>query len=203
MKYLLFVLGLSILFYACKKNPVSPQKLDEVNEIVPLSVGNFWQGLEETFDQNGQTLTKNNYKISIISKGDKPNSFILQKQDGSKYTSVITDSGLIFYFSYDPKLEPDHYLQFKYPAGNGDMYRIDKSGFRKIISSDTTITTQFGRFQCIHYKLIYDGILSHWDDYISPGHGFIYSEYYQHQNSTGITYLQSRTSYQPNILPKK
>lgn len=184
------------LLASCNKNPVSNENQ---TQIVPLAVGNFWFGAKDSLNLDGQIISSAEYGITVSDIANKSNRFLLRNSDGIEYTCANSDSGLVFYFDSGYS-EPDLYLQFKYPAKNGDFYRISRDYFRRVISADTIITTKYGTYHCIHYVMTADGLYGHLDEYISPRWGYIYSESWKHDYTRNSLYLSSRVSYKPHII---
>jgi hypothetical protein len=156
-KVILLVGLLSVVTMQCSK------KDSEGNQIMPLSVGNVW----EFVDENGRDATS----IRIVDRVDIDGQKWYRSADQVCFRNG--NGGLWAYYEYDNNYE----LVFKYPASIGDIYNIDEHGYDsvKVVSKDTRVSVPAGEFDCYHY-VSYSGETKY-DQYACPGIGLVKMTY--------------------------
>ncbi len=198
MKIIYFLIPL-VIFIGCsgdKENPITPI---EKSLILPLNIGNQWLGRAERIGNNGEIISTSYLGISVVGDitVDSSKLSILQMENGQQFSCLNTDSGFVY------KINGTNYLQFKYPGLVGDRFSISGNAYREIISTDTLISTIYGKYNCYHYSLqIYDNNF-HTEQYLSPNYGFIYSEHYQTDGPTPQIFLYSRITFNPILVNQK
>jgi hypothetical protein len=191
IKYLFLVL---LLFNGCKneQNPITPI---EKPLIIPLKIGNQWLGEAERIGNDGSVITSSNVGIFVIGSSmvDSTNLFILQR-DEQQYYCLNTDSGFVYNWNNQ------NYWQYKYPATVGEQFTISSNAYRVVVSTDTIITTEYGKYNCYHYSLRFYDNDFHTEEFISPNTGFVYVEHYQTDGPTPEIFLYSRITYNPILI---
>jgi hypothetical protein len=191
IKYLLLIL---LLINGCnnKDNPITPI---EKPSIIPLRIGNQWLGEAERIGNDGSVINSSYVGIFVIGSSivDSTDLFILLR-DGQQYSCLNTDSGFVYNWNNQ------NYWQYKYPAVVGEQFPTSSNAYRVIVSTDTTITTEYGKYNCYHYSLRFYENEFHTEEFISPNIGFIYSEHYQTDGPTPEIFLYSRITYNPILI---
>lgn len=147
-----------------KSNPVVPPSIPQ--NIMPLSVGNYWKYQRVYYDPNGNITNVDTFKVAIT------------KDTIINFTTWFFDD--YFWIYYNNKSDGlwiysniSSWLMWKYPAQIGETYYAG-SDTVKVISTDKALTTLIGVYHCYSYEYNFRGLPI--DTFISPGLGIVYSE---------------------------
>jgi hypothetical protein len=196
----IFILIL-VVISGCKNDEYNPLTPNKSNHIIPLSVGNQWLAKAERIANDGSTISTFYFGLSIIAKNliYSSDTYILEMSYGSQFSCENTDSGFVW------KFDSRNYLQYKYPANVGDKYINSGNTYKTVIAVDTTIVTEYGKFNCYHYSTRHNDNEPrtkdfHTEEFISPNYGFIYKEHYQTDGPTPEIFLYSKIAYNPILV---
>ncbi len=195
MRIIKYFFLIFLLFNGCNSNKQNPITPIEKPLIIPLKIGNQWLGKAERIGNDGNVITSSYIGISVIGFSiiDSTELFILQR-DGFQYLCSNTDSGFVY------NINGQNYLRYKYPASIGDQFSVSWNAYRVVVSTDTTINTEYGEYKCYHYSLkSYDNDF-HTEEFVSPNIGFVYLEHYQTDGPTPEIFLYSRVKYNPILI---
>lgn len=198
MKIIYLLISLAILI-GCDSDKENPITSIEKSFIIPLNVGNQWLGKAERIGNDGEIILTSYLGFSVVGKinVDSIKLSILQLENGQRFFCLNTDSGFVY------SINSMNYLQYKYPASVGDQFSVSGNTFREVISTDTTINTEYGKYNCYHYSLRFYDNNFHTEQFISPNYGFIYSEHYQTDGPTPEIFLYSRITFNPILVNNK
>ena len=197
---LLLVGTLIILISSCKSEVSEPQ-----NPLFPLSIGNSWS--YENTNYNGGVPNTQTTQIKILYSYtiDGITGFSLSEYiEGEPISLLVNDENgsCVEYLFVDDKLVHNTILYNK-NAQKGDSWKYKSAVYTEVdllskleieewlitcISSDTTITTPKGDFQCIAFSYHPGGTQENGDpnhtmiDFLSENVGRVKSLHYEHEN---------------------
>jgi hypothetical protein len=196
MKIIKYFFLILFIINGCQNENENPIIPSQQKFIIPLSVGNQWLGKAERIGTDGQILGTSDYNNSVLAEFTNIDSIklsVLQIGNGQRFYCTNKDSGFVYNFN------DQYHLQYKYPGVVGEKYSISGNAYREIISTDTTIITEYGKFKCYHYSVRFYDNEFHTEEFISPNIGFIYYEHYQTDGPTPEIFLYSRITYIPML----
>lgn len=202
-KIVLISVVLVLVFSSCKydDNIITPPKRSSKNEIVPLSVGNYWKYKFTDYESSNPTIRYSEEHITQDTIIDFQEYFVLEQVGfDNKMFSFNDNSGYnqipnIFDFNFG--------MYVKYPAQVGDEFYYNQFvDSVKIISINKKITVPAGTFECYHYQSfdtfsrmdesgnVIEKLISQLDFYYSVGVGLVLTDNYIIKNNQSTLFTK-------------
>ena len=133
---------------------ITVDTLAGTDEIMPLSVGSFWKGSFEQYDQSGNVIEDGIFSILVERDTAIDNQawYILA---GTENLFSNREDGLWAMYGYaDGRTLQDPVLHSKFPATTEDTYQSGDTlvATVTVISTDTLITVPGGEYHCFLYE---------------------------------------------------
>lgn len=194
-KVVTFILIMSLVFLiSCGEDKsVSPPKRSSKNEIVPLSIGNYWKYKYTDYEDSNEVIKLSEEFITKDTVLENETRFVIE-QKGSEFNKICYNNS----FGYNQT--SNNYEQFvKYPTFVGDYFLFnDLFDSVKVISMNKKITLPAGTFECYHYQsfdkytkvdengVIIGQFLFQFDLYYSVGVGLVLTNTFNIQENKAI-----------------
>ena len=200
---ILVLISLGILV-SCSKSPAGPDG-GTSGALIPLAVGNQWNYLTFSFDSLGSISSTSHDSTRI--DGDstiESQQWYYQRINGEKVAYRNTDQGVVTRL-FDTIGDGRIVVNYRYPAHVGDSFgypvfwiiggtRIvtsDTDALCIVKSIDTTIGVPAGMYSCYLFRTIHHGSDAYSDEYISPFHGWIQTDFYSRRRPGGPLIIAS------------
>ncbi len=174
----------TIIFIAtsCSTN-TDPNSLGEsTKKIMPLKLNNSWYIKFSHYDTLGNIRLSSNDTLTICCDTTINNTTYYSHLGDPINWYFNDEQGLWRSTSFIPFNIPEPKIYRKYPSNTGDV-----SGPAKVISTDTTIVTDFGSVSCILYRETSFRGEYYLDHFMCPGIGTIkYTTYEMNSNGKFI-----------------
>ncbi len=164
MKFIVTFLLLFLLISCENSSEIIPQK----NELIPFKMGNQWAYKSKIEN------------ITIISRYKITGDTVINDQLWYNYNFVGVPNYMnyfedgIYELYWVDTLTAKSSLKFKYPAQKGETYKYLNKIKVTVISINSEIEVEAGKFWCYVYEFLYDSSKENY--YIAPGVGIVKRE---------------------------
>ena len=186
MRVILF----TMMFFVCSCSKKSDDQIvnqisNQPVQIVPLKAGNVWTYRLSDYDSLGtvDSASSFNFDIEILRDTTIQNEKWFILKDDPTVRTNRTDGYYVWNISIDSMVPT---LMAKYPAQVGDKFAT-----YSVASTNVQVTTLIGTFTCFLYVSPSSTDGSRFEEYYSPGIGWIRRDYYT-RFSGGILFMRTR-----------
>jgi hypothetical protein len=189
MKRLVILLA-CIGFCFCGKddNPAGPQPN---NDIFPLAIGNYWNYEIVYYNDQGYEASRDTIRTSVVDDTliDGERWFQLANNDNPMSGLCINRSDGFWAGG------PTGYLEFKYPAREGEQYTTMNQSTMTVEDDSNVVHVAAGEFTCVSYVANVPNRYAFGRAKLSPGTGLILEESWGETNDNQL-YLEARSQLQ-------